>query len=58
MEITSATYGKDPAGTGENTCVLATINGVKWAVPLDPTNVQYEAILQWVADGNTITPAE
>lgn len=37
--------------------VKATIDGVEMFVPLDPANRHYQAILEWVADGNTITPA-
>ena len=55
--ITSAIYGKDPI-TGENSCVNATIDGIKWSVPLDEDNIHYQAILEWVAEGNTIEEAE
>lgn len=57
MAVTSAQYGKDPQ-TEENSCVLATIDNIKWVVPLDEENTQYQQILGWVAEGNTITPAE
>lgn len=29
-----------------------------WSVPLDENNTDYQAILQWVADGNTIQEAD
>jgi len=59
MAVTTAQYGKDPkVGNEENSCVLATIDNIKWVVPLDEENTQYQEILEWVADGNTITPAE
>ena len=29
-------------------------NGEEWDVPKDENNIQYAAILEWVADGNTI----
>jgi len=51
--ITEAIYGKDPI-TDENICVNAVIDGVKWSVPLDPDNSHYQAIQEWVAEGNTI----
>ena len=35
-------------------CLSATINGTQMAVPKDENNIQYAAILEWVADGNTI----
>ena len=28
------------------------------SVPLDPDNTEYQAILEWVADGNTIAEAD
>ena len=30
----------------------------KWSIPLDPDNTDYQAILEWVADGNTIEDAD
>ncbi len=53
MNITSAEYGKDPL-TGEDSCVNISLDGIKWSVPLDPDNSHYQAILEWVAEGNTI----
>ena len=35
-------------------CLSATINGTQMAVPKDENNIQYAAILEWVASGNTI----
>ena len=29
-----------------------------WSVPIDEANTDYQAILQWVADGNTIQEAD
>lgn len=57
MNITSAKYGKDPL-TGENSCVNLSLDGIKWSVPLDPDNTDYQAIQEWVAVGNTIEVAE
>ena len=28
------------------------------SIPKDPNNTQYQEILEWVADGNTIAPAD
>ena len=53
MAVTTAQYGKDPQ-TEENSCVLATIDDIKWVVPLDNNNTQYQQILEWVEEGNTI----
>ena len=56
MNITKAKYAKDP--DGNNSCVLATIDGTPMAVPLDPDNRHYQAIQEWVAEGNTIEDAD
>lgn len=55
MTITSAQY---IAEDGTNTSIRATINGQEMFVPLDPANRHYAAILEWVAEGNTIQEAE
>ena len=52
MNITSAKYGFD------NVCVIAIIDDIEMVVPLDPTNRHYQAILEWVAEGNTIEDAD
>ena len=51
--VTEAKYGTDA-----NLSITATINGQSWSVPIDPTNRHYAAILEWVADGNTIAAAD
>ena len=51
MNITSAEYRKTD---GVNECVMAEIDGKILFVPLDEDNRHYAAILEWVADGNTI----
>ena len=51
--VTEARYG-----TNLNLSITATIDGQSWSVPLDPANRHYEAILEWVADGNTIEAAD
>ena len=55
MTITSAQYGQDL--NGNNSCVIATIDNKSLVVPLDNGNRHYQAILDWVADGNTIQDA-
>ena len=58
MNITSAQYSRDAEDT-KNVCVVATINGIKMHVPLDPANTEYAAILEWAEeDGNTIQEAD
>lgn len=55
--ITSAQYVEN-LDTGENVSVNATINGQELSVPMDSNNRHYAAILEWVADGNTIQDAD
>ena len=57
MNITSARYNRDKL-SGENASVQATIDGKEWSVPLDPANRHYQAIQEWVAEGNTIQEAD
>jgi hypothetical protein len=55
MNITQAQY---QALDGTNINIKATIDGVIMFVPLDPANRHYQAIQEWVAEGNTIQEAE
>ena len=57
MNITSAQYHKDIT-TNTNVSINAVIDGKQLSVPLDPANRHYAAILEWVAEGNTIQDAE
>jgi hypothetical protein len=57
MNITSAQYALDMDGV-TNTSIRATIDGTEMFVPLDPDNRHYQAILEWVAEGNTIQEAD
>ena len=54
--VTSAQYQTGMIGSG-NVSIKATINGVVCYVPIDNKNTDYQAILAWVADGNTIEEA-
>ncbi len=56
MDITSAKYVTDLRG-GDSS-ILAVIDGTPMTVPQDPANRHYAAILEWVADGNTIQEAD
>ena len=55
MIINSAKYMLD--FEGNNNAVHADIGGEMISIPMDPANRHYAAILEWVADGNTITAA-
>ena len=56
VNITSAQYvnGRD----GNNSSVIATIDGVSLEVPLDPDNRHWKALQEWLAEGNTIAEAD
>ena len=54
MDITSARYVKV---NGENNIIEAIIDGITMCVPCTTDNTHWRAILDWVADGNTITAA-
>ena len=57
MDITSAQYIASHM-SNENISIKATIDGTEMFVPLDPANRHYQAIQEWVAEGNTIQEAE
>jgi hypothetical protein len=57
MNITKAKYIKSIPGN-TNTAVQATIDGEEWSVPMSENNRHYQAILEWVAAGNTIEEAD
>ena len=55
MNITKAKYIQN---YNTNISVNATINGIDLAVPMDTDNRHYQAILEWVDEGNTIEGAD
>ena len=55
MEISNAKYYKDK---DKIICITCTIDGKNSAVPLDPKNRHYQAIQEWVAEGNKIEDAD
>ena len=57
MKITSAKYCKDSI-IGKNVSIKTIINTEELQVPIDENNRHYQAILKWVADGNTIEEAD
>ena len=58
MNITLAKYIENEFNLGTNSQIKATIDGQEMNVPLDPANRHYQAILEWVEDGNTIEDAD
>ena len=56
MRIDSARYTNDIDGNPSS--INLTIDGIIMSVPLDPANRHYQAILEWVEDGNTIEDAD
>ncbi len=56
MNITSAKYVDDEDGKHLNVTIV--VDGATLFVPLDEANTDYQAILAWVADGNTIADAD
>ena len=57
MNISDAKYYKDIDGD-KVVGIKVTLNGDMSWVPLDPNNVDYQAIQAWVAEGNTIAEAD
>ena len=57
MNVTSAQYKVDLDGTTKIS-IAATIDNKIMTVPLDPANRHYQAIQDWVAEGNTIQEAD
>jgi len=57
MIINSVKYLRSP-DTGENEAVLVVSGSREIQAPLIPESRTYQAVLEWVAEGNTITPAD
>ena len=60
MDITSAQYEESTNDFNVTVRSIRLIlsNGDSLSVPLDPNNRHYAAVLEWVADGNTIQDAD
>ena len=58
MNINSVKYMKNIEGTGNSNSLRAIIDSVEMLVPQDTANRHYIAILEWVAEGNTIEEAD
>ena len=57
MNITEAKFLKDPISKTDVT-VKCKIDGQYVFVPIDTGNRHYQAVLAWVAKGNTITASD
>jgi len=57
MNITKAKYYLNEDGNA-NQGIDVTIDGQAMSVPLDPNNRHYQAIQEWVAEGNKIEEAD
>ena len=57
MNVTNVKYNKNII-TNENCSISYVLNGLPSSIPLDPANTDYQAILEWVAEGNTIEEAD
>jgi len=56
MTVTSAQYIVNDLN--ENITINATIDGKDLIVPIDTANTHYQAIQEWIAEGNTIQEAD
>jgi len=56
--INSVVKKNDEEGNWANSYILTLANGEVWDVPHDTANRHYQAILEWVAEGNTIAEAD
>ena len=56
MNITSAKYDKN--NDNIKIGIYATIDNINVYIPISKDNRHYQAIQEWVAEGNTIQPAE
>ena len=57
MNFGFSLYANMPDSDGNNDTVTVVIDGITMSVPIYTDNRHYQAILDWVADGNTITAA-
>ena len=57
MNITKAQYVSETPMPNEP-IIRATIDGIEMTVPQDPANRHYQAIKEWVAEGNKIEDAD
>jgi len=58
MSIQTAKYIRNYNGIDYDCVNVELSDGQKQSVPLAPGNTDYQEILEWVAEGNTIEPAD
>ena len=58
MNVTSAQYITDPVTGATDKDIEAVIDGITYTVPVNTGNRHYQAILDWVAEGNSIADAD
>tara|TARA_R100000329_G_scaffold86851_1_gene73214 strand:- start:1304 stop:1480 length:177 start_codon:yes stop_codon:yes gene_type:complete len=58
MKIKSAEYINDDLLDKKNVMIKATIDDVEMFVPVESNNRHFQAIQEWVKEGNTIEEAE
>ena len=53
-------YKQIKIGTGQidTQRIVKTFEGVKYYIPFDPENTDYQEYLEWVAEGNTAEAAD
>ena len=56
MNIENAQYQNDL--NGNKSCIKADVENITMFIPLDPSNRHYQAIQEWVAEGNKIEKAD
>ena len=56
--VTKAKYYTSPELPDGPKMIIATIDGKELNVPMNPHNIDYRAILDWVDEGNTIEEAD
>jgi len=57
MNITSAKYYTHPSVEG-NQGIEIVSDGITMCIPINPDNTDFQAIQEWVAEGNTIAEAD
>ena len=57
MNIKTAQYCQDPLIAENSGVIVTTQTDEIFIVPLDNNNIDYQAVLEWVDAGNTITAA-